>query len=153
MEKWIEMIQHYNHINKYGADNQMNLEILEPGHILYTMPIADKHLSSPNTCHGGVIAGLMDSVIGTAALSKAFEENNLVSTVEFKINYLQPVHLGDVLVGEGKIDFKGKSTIVSSGKITKQATGALVAIGTGTFNVYPLAKRTEVLPDSKNNHS
>ena len=69
MEKWMEMIQHYNHINKYGADNHMKLEILEPGHIIYMMTIEDKHLSSPNTCHGGVIAGLMDSVIGTAALS------------------------------------------------------------------------------------
>lgn len=144
----MEMIRHYNHINKYGADNNMNLEILEPGHIIYTMKIEDKHLSSPNTCHGGVIAGLMDSVIGTAALSKAFEEDNLVSTVEFKINYLQPVNLNDVLVGEGKIDFKGKSTIVSSGKITKQDNGAVVAIAIGTFNVYPLSKRQEVLPEN-----
>lgn len=144
----MEMIQHYNHINKYGADNNMKLEILEPGHAIYTMNIEDKHLSSPNTCHGGVIAGFMDSVIGTAALSKAFEENNLTSTIEFKINYLQPVNLGDVLVGEGKIDFKGKSTIVSSGKIVKQSNGAIVAIAIGTFNVYPLSKRTEVLPES-----
>lgn len=147
MEKWMEMIQHYNHINKYGADNHMKLEILEPGHIIYMMTIEDKHLSSPNTCHGGVIAGLMDSVIGTAALSKAFEENNLVSTVEFKINYLQPVNLGDVLVGEGKIDFKGKSTIVSSGKIYKQHSSSVVAIAIGTFNVYPLSKRQEIVPE------
>ncbi len=143
----MQMIQHYNHINKYGADNNMKLEILEPGHAIYTMTIEDKHLSSPNTCHGGVIAGLMDSVIGTAALSKAFEENNLTSTIEFKINYLQPVNLGDVLIGEGKIDFKGKSTIVSSGKIVKQGNGAVVAIAIGTFNVYPLAKRQEVIPE------
>ncbi len=148
MEKWMEMIKHYNHINKYGADNGMQLDILEPGHIIYKMVVQEKHLSSPNTCHGGVIAGLMDSVIGTAALSKAFEENNLVSTVEFKINYLQPVNLGDVLVGEGKIDFVGKSTIVSSGKIYKQASNAVAAIAIGTFNVYPLSKRQEVLPDN-----
>ncbi len=148
MEKWMEMIQHYNHINKYGADNDMKLEILEPGHIIYKMVILDKHLSSPNTCHGGVIAGLMDSVIGTAALSKAFEEDNLVSTVEFKINYLQPVNLGDVLVGEGKIDFKGKSTIVSSGRIFKEGNNKLVAVAIGTFNVYPLSKRLEVLPEN-----
>lgn len=148
MEKWMEMIRHYNHINKYGIDNGMKLDIIEPGHIKYTMTIESKHLSSPNTCHGGVIAGLMDSVIGTAALSKAFEEDNLVSTVEFKINYLQPVNLGDILIGEGKIDFKGKSTIVSSGNIIKEKDGSLVAIAIGTFNVYPLSKRQEVLPEN-----
>jgi len=142
----MEMVEHYNQINKYAIDNGMNLQVLEPGHIIYTMIIEEKHLSSPNTCHGGVIAGLMDSVIGTAALSKAFEEDNLVSTVEFKINYLQPVNHKDVLVGEGKIDFKGKSTIVSSGKIIKQGTGAVVAIAIGTFNVYPISKRQEVKP-------
>lgn len=147
MEKWMQMIRHYNQINKYGIDNGMTLDIIEPGHIKYSMTIEQKHLSSPNTCHGGVIAGLMDSVIGTAALSKAFEENNLVSTVEFKINYLQPVNLGDTLIGEGKIDFKGKSTIVSSGNITKEKDGSLVAIAIGTFNVYPLSKRQEVLPE------
>jgi uncharacterized protein (TIGR00369 family) len=148
MERWREMISHYNHINKYGADNEMELEIIEPGHIIYTMKVLDKHLSSPNTCHGGVIAGLMDSVIGAAALSKAFEDNNLVSTVEFKINYLQPVKLGDVLIGEGKIDFIGKSIIVSSGKIQKQDSNVVAAIAIGTFNVYPLSKRLEVLPEN-----
>lgn len=148
MEKWLEMINHYNRINKYGEDNEMHLEILEPGHIIYKMNIVEKHLSSPNTCHGGVIAGLMDSVIGTAALSAAFVDNNLVSTVEFKINYLKPVNLGDVLIGEGKIDFKGKSTIVSSGKIYKQHNNDVAAIAIGTFNVYPLSKRVEVLPEN-----
>lgn len=144
----MQMISHYNQINKFGADNEMKLEIIEPGHIKYTMRIEDRHLSSPNTCHGGVVAGLMDSVIGTAALSAAFVDDNLVSTVEFKINYLQPVLLGETLVGEGKIDFKGKSTIVSTGHIYKEKDGSVAAIAIGTFNVYPLSKRQEVLPEN-----
>lgn len=142
---WQEMVKHYNEINKFGADNEMQLEIISPGHITYSMTVLDKHLSSPFTCHGGALAGLMDSVIGTAALTKAFVDMNLVSTVEFKMNYLLPVKLGDKLIGEGIIEFFGKSTIVTSGKIRNQ-NGSVVSIATGTFNVYPMNKRTEILP-------
>lgn len=135
------MIEVYNRINLYAQENGMVLTVIEPGHIRYEMTVQQKHLSSPNTCHGGAIAGLMDSVIGAAALSLAFTENNLVSTVEFKIHYFQPVHLGDVLVGTGKIDYKGKSLIISSGEIINQATGEMAAKAIGTFNVYPLSKK------------
>lgn len=134
------MIGLYNTINKYGQDNGMQLIFHSAGDIEYRMQIAEKHLSTPTTCHGGVIAGLMDSVIGTTALSLAFEEQNLVSTVEFKINYLKPVLLGEQLSGRGRIEFKGKSLIVCSGEIINTDTGQKVALGTGTFNVYPLEK-------------
>lgn len=135
------MIDVYNKINLYAQENGLVLQVIEPGHITYTMKVLEKHLSSPNTCHGGVIAGMMDSVIGTAALSLAFTENNLVSTVEFKINFFKPVHLHDELTGTGKVDYKGKSLIISSGEIYDKKTGQLVAKGIGTFNVYPLSKK------------
>lgn len=131
----------YNQINQYGRDNGMVLIVHEPGHISYEMTVLEKHLSSPNTCHGGAIAGLMDSVIGTAALSKAFTEGNLVSTVEFKIHYFKPVYLNDQLTGTGKIDYQGKSLIISSGEIINKITGDVVAKAIGTFNVYPLSKK------------
>jgi len=136
-----ERIEFYNQVNLYGQDNGMRLTVHEPGHVSYEMKILEKHLSSPDTCHGGVIAGLMDSVIGTAALSLAFTEDNLVSTVEFKIHYFRPVRLHDVLVGTGKVDHKGKSLIISSGEITDKATGKTVAKAIGTFNAYPLSKK------------
>ena len=72
-------------------DKNLDLELNEegPGDIEYRLTVARKHLSSPGVGHGGVIAAMMDAVIGTTALSQVFREKKLVSTIEFKINYFQ----------------------------------------------------------------
>ena len=137
----VDPIEIYKQMNLFAQDNGMVLTVKIPGESHYKMTIKDKHLSSPNTCHGGVIAGFMDAVIGAAALSLAFKNDNLVSTVEFKINYFKPVHLGDVLIGNGKVDFSGKSIITSTGEIINETTGEMVAKAMVTFNQYPVNKR------------
>lgn len=101
----------------------------------------EKHLSSPGVGHGGVIAAMMDAVIGTTALSKVFHEHKLVSTIEFKINYFKPVLEDDVLIGTGTIEFQGKSIIACSGQIIKKESKELVSKALGTFNIYPMEKR------------
>ena len=98
-------------LNKFDKSNGLVLTAKEPGDIQYEMKVLEKHLSSPNTCHGGAISGMMDAVIGSTALSMAFTEGNLVSTVEFKINYFKPVFEGETLIGTGVIEFTGKSLI------------------------------------------
>ena len=137
MEQKIEI---FNKINNFGNDNGMKLRVIEPGLIEYTMKVKKEHLSSPTTAHGGVIAALMDSVLGVGALSLAFKENRLVSTVEFKINFFHPVNFGDILIGKSKVEYQGKRIIATSGEIHCKRRNLLVAIGLGTFNSYPLDK-------------
>lgn len=131
----------YNQINQYGQVNGMTLTMTEPGVVEYTMTIRPEHLSSPGTCHGGVVAGLMDSALGAAALSLAFTAGELVSTVEFKINYLHPVRLHDELVAHGRVEHAGKTLVVASADIACPARNLVVARGMGTFNRYPADKR------------
>ncbi|GAA4501174.1 hypothetical protein GCM10023172_22600 [Hymenobacter ginsengisoli] len=141
---WPALVAHYNRINRYGQANGMTLTVPEPGLAEYRMVIQEAHLSSPGTAHGGVLAGLMDAVLGAAALTLAFTGGDLVSTVEFKINFLRPVHLGDELRAVAKVEHTGKSIIVASGTIYRQADDAddpAVAQGLGTFNRYPVAKK------------
>ena len=130
----------FKSMNKYDSDNGLVFEIHEPGSITYKMKILEKHLSSPNTAHGAALAGVMDCVLGLSALSQAVPMGNLTSTVEFKINYVRPVHLGDEIIGTGRVVHKGKSLIISSGEI-KNEKGELIAVGQGTFNTYPLSKK------------
>ncbi len=134
-------IETFKAINHYDLENAMDFEIHSPGSITYRMKIQDKHLSSPNTAHGAAIAGFMDCVLGLSALSEAITKNNLTSTVEFKINYTRPVKLGEELVGSGKVVHVGKSLIISSGEIRIAGSQELVAMGQGTFNTYPFAKK------------
>ena len=124
-------------------DKNLDLELNEkgPGDIEYRLTVARKHLSSPGVGHGGVIAAMMDAVIGTTALSQVFHEKKLVSTIEFKINYFKPILEDDILIGSGEIEFQGKSIIACSGKISKLDSGELVSKSLGTFNIYPMEKR------------
>jgi uncharacterized protein (TIGR00369 family) len=142
---WPALVAHYNRINRYGQANGMALTVPAPGRAEYRMVITEAHLSSPGTAHGGVLAGLMDAVLGAAALTQAFTAGELVSTVEFKINYLRPVHLGDELRAVAQVEHAGKSIVVVSGSIYRQGNPAdedsAVAQGLGTFNRYPAAKK------------
>ena len=138
------MVAAYNHMNHYGRANGMALSVPTPGHAEYRMRVRDEHLSSPNTCHGGVLAGLMDAALGAAALSLAFTTLEFVSTVEFKMNYLHAVQLHDVLLAKGIVDHAGNTLVVSSCVIYRVVEGqedVAVARGLGTFNRYPANKR------------
>lgn len=135
-----QFIELFKSINKYDLDNGLTFEIHSPGSITYKMTITDQHLSSPNTAHGAAIAGFMDCVLGLSALSHAVTQNALTSTVEFKINYIRPVKLGEEIIGSGKVVHKGKTLIITSGEV-KTSTGELVALGQGTFNTYPFSKK------------
>jgi uncharacterized protein (TIGR00369 family) len=143
--EWPALVAGYNRINAYGQANGMTLSVPAPGQAEYRMIIEPAHLSSPGVAHGGVLAGLMDAVLGAAALTLAFTTGELVSTVEFKINFLHPVRLGDELRATAQVDHAGKSLLVCSGTIYRQspggATATAVAQGLGTFNRYPAGKR------------
>lgn len=135
-----QLLEIYNKVNHFGRTLDMELHFIQPGEIEYFMPISEKHLSNPSAVHGGAVAAMMDAVLGVAALSLAVEEQQLVSTVEFKINYFRPVLPGDELVGHGSIDFAGSRLIGTSGTIKSKKTGQLLAKGLGTFNRYPAEK-------------
>lgn len=133
---------HFKAINHFDRDNGLEFEILRPGEIIYHLTVQEKHLSSPGIAHGAAIAAFMDCVLGLSALSQALTEGSLTSTVEFKLNFIRPARLGDKLIGRGKVDYKGKSLIISSGEIHLDS-GELIAKGLGTFNTYPLEKKGE----------
>ena len=134
------LIQIYSKTNQFGELLGAHLEKFAEDECVYRLEISDKHLATPTTAHGGVLSAYMDGILGVAALYVSSEDGCLVSTVEFKINYLKPVRKGDVLIGIGTVISKGKRIIISQGKIVNEATGEKVAIATGTFNAYPYQK-------------
>lgn len=136
MENLIEI---YNQVNQFGKENGLELTIIKPGEIIYKMEVLKKHLATPTTMHGGMLAAMMDGVIGVAALTLVAPEGKLVSTVEYKVNYFKPIYLGDVLTGKGHVDHAGKRIISTSGKVYNQ-NNEVVATAMGTFNAYPYAK-------------
>ena len=105
--------------------------------IIQTLTIKENHLGAPDTCHGGVLASLMDSVLGLTTWIDSVPKGFYCSTVEFKINYLNRAMLGDVIFGEGTIVHRGNSLVITEGIIYCKKKDLLISKGIGTFNLYP----------------
>lgn len=133
------ILKKYNETNQFGNFLKLNLNLIKPGEVNYTVKVKNEHLATLNSAHGGFLAAIFDQVVGTAALSKAVLENNVVSTVEFKINYLKPAFLNDELTGFGKLISNGKRLYTVEGKIFNQNKELLVT-GIATLNAYPFKK-------------
>ncbi|MCP5426516.1 MAG: PaaI family thioesterase [Gammaproteobacteria bacterium] len=142
---YADFSQLYKTICRFDRFLGLELEVLQPGKIIYRLAVVENHLSMPPACHGGVIAAMMDSTLGVTALSWAVAQGKLCATVEFKTHFFSQVKEGDRLQGTGEIDFTGSSLVVPTAEIMDITTNRLVAKGMGTFTLYPITKKKELL--------
>lgn len=117
----------------------MEFQLGNPGEIVYHMVIQEKHLATPRAAHGGAVSAFMDATMGVCALSQVILDNKVVSTIEMKLSFVSPALIGKKLIGTAKTIKKGKRIVFVEGEIHNE-DGDLIAIGTGTFNVYPAEK-------------
>ena len=135
------LIDKYNKHNHFGEFLGMDFKVLVPGKIEYRLTIKDIHLATPLSAHGGVTAAIIDGALGVAALSLVAVDNKVVSTVEYKLNFLAPVLLGDHLCAKAEVLQKGnRLLIVSCDVFCENRNHQLVAKAMGTFNAYPAEK-------------
>ena len=87
---------------------------------------------SRGIAHGGVAASLIDSAIGLA-LRTMIKPEEIVTTVEMKVNYLAAASPGE-LRATGKIIHKGKRIAVGEGEV-RNREGVLVAKGSATYMI------------------
>ncbi|MDI1354681.1 MAG: PaaI family thioesterase [bacterium] len=136
-----DLIHKYDRSNAFGKLIGMDYKIISEGEVSYHLTIQEKHLATPLSAHGGLIATLVDSALGVAALSAVCSQNKVVSTVEYKTNFLAPVFLGDQLVATGKVIQKGKRILISECEVLcVNRENKLIAKAIGTFNAYDAAK-------------
>jgi uncharacterized protein (TIGR00369 family) len=135
------LIKKYIAYNNFGKLIGMDFKILNEGHVEYTLTINKNHLATPNSAHGGVIAALIDGALGVAGLSKVYKENKVVSTVEYKTNFMSPALLNDTLKAIAKVEQQGKRIlIVSCDVFATNRNNIVIAKALGTFNAYDAAK-------------
>lgn len=133
------ILKTYDKNNHFGRFLEMNYEVLEPGLIHYYLEVKEDLLATPTAAHGGAIAGFMDGIVGVAALSATAPEGKVVSTIEFKLNFLRPALFEDQVKGIGTVLKKGKSTLVVKGEIYNSKE-ELIATALATLNSYPMEK-------------
>lgn len=133
------IIELYRQSNQFGREIELEYDFLPDDTVINRITIGKKHLATPIAAHGGVIATLADSTLGVAALAISHKSGNLVSTVEFKINYLKPALLGDTITGVPRVRQVGKKIIFVDADFFNQKD-ELIATASGTFNQYPFSK-------------
>ena len=99
---------------------------------LTAIHMEDKHINYVDIAHGGVLTTLADVTLSLQA-HRSEEPPLNVTTIALTTNFLGPAKLGDWLIGEARIDRKGKRMIYTSGQIT--ANDRVIMTMTGVFNV------------------
>lgn len=137
----MNLIEKYIQQNHFGKFIGMHFEIITDGEINYFLKIETQHLATPQAAHGGAISALADAALGVCGLSAVHKENKVVSTVEYKINYLSPALLNDTLVAHAKVIQKGKRLLIIECNIfASNRNNQFIAKAIGTFNAYDAAK-------------
>lgn len=92
------------------------------------VPVSKMHYNSAQIVHGGVYAGLMDTAMGMAVLTK----NKAGVTTSLSVNYLKPAGKGDVLKAEANIVKDGTRMVYCTCTVSNQRE-ELLATAQATF--------------------
>ena len=101
---------------------------LDAGHLHAVLPVREDLLTPFGTLHGGVMAALVDHVLG-CVLYPLMGPGQWAATTEFKLNYLAPVGKG-TLEAESTVLSLTKRTAVVRVEVTYGERLACVAQGT-----------------------
>lgn len=84
--------------------------VIEPGRFEIRFPFNTALTQQNGFIHAGVIASIMDSACGYAAMS-AYPDDHDILSVEFKVNLLSPI-LGEMFAARAVVKRAGKTLIV-----------------------------------------
>ncbi len=109
----------------------ITLNTVEPGHVQMTLP-SGEHLYNPfGVVHGGMIATLLDTVMGCAVHSTV-PQGRGYTTLEIKVSYLRPMLASTGgLVATGQVVHAGRQVSVAEGRAV-DAAGRVYATASTT---------------------
>lgn len=119
------------------GDLGIELSDLGPGWCETVLPVAPRHLQQDGYVHAGVLATLADHTAGGAAGTVA-KENDLVLSIEFKINLLRPA-VGNLLRCRATVLRPGRTIVVAESEVfsTADGGGKIVAKAMVTLALMP----------------
>ncbi|HEV8253833.1 MAG TPA: PaaI family thioesterase [Vicinamibacteria bacterium] len=110
-------------------------ESVSSGRGVLVLPVRPELIGDPRrpALHGGVLSSLIDTAGGVAAWSALGPEES-VSTVDLRVDFLEPAGLGGPLRAEAELIRKGNR--VCHVKVAVTQDGRLVAEGRGVYNIH-----------------
>lgn len=110
-------------------------ESASPGRAVLVLPVRPEFVGDGRrpALHGGVVSSLIDTAGGVAAWS-ALAPGESVSTVDLRVDYLEPAGLEGPLRAEAELVRKGNR--VCHVRVAVTQDGLLVAEGRGVYNIH-----------------
>jgi uncharacterized protein (TIGR00369 family) len=108
---------------------------LEPGLAVLTLPVREDFVGDPRrpALHGGVVSALVDTAGGAAAWA-ALGPGESVSTVDLRVDFLEPARLAGPLRAEARLLRKGNR--VCHVRVSVTQDGLLVAEGSAVYSIH-----------------
>jgi uncharacterized protein (TIGR00369 family) len=132
LEDLLELMEQHVPFNRYLG---LRGESVRPGACVVRLAVREEFVGDPRrpALHGGVISSLIDTAGGLAAWS-ALLPGESVSTVDLRVDYLEPASLGADLRASAEIVRKG--TRVCHVRVAVTQGDVLVAEGRGVFSIH-----------------
>ena len=109
----------------------LSLKRVDSSNYEFNVEVKEYHLNSGKFAHGGFLATIADTGMGTAAHQIA--ENKRCVTINLDIKYIGPAKEGDLLLGKVKILKKTKSLVFINCEIINQED--LIATASGAWKI------------------
>ena len=123
------------HESRSPAWRGLGIKLLEaePGRTLLEMEITEPMRNHGGVCHGGFLATLADSAMGSA-MATVLPEGERHLSFDLKLSFMRPVAIGARVQATGNVVHSGRRTGVCESRL--EVGGELVATGSASFIVY-----------------
>ncbi|MCB1271567.1 MAG: PaaI family thioesterase [Microthrixaceae bacterium] len=113
----------------------LGMEVAEdsPGHSTASLEVADQHLNPNGVVHGAVLFALVDTAMGSAAMS-VLPEGEYATSVDLQLRFVRPASAGR-LTAAVEVLKKGRTVLHLEGRV-EDSDGRLVATAAGTFTTF-----------------
>jgi uncharacterized protein (TIGR00369 family) len=110
----------------------ISLDLVEEGRVVFSVTPGEQHYNPIGMVHGGLVATLLDSAMGSAVQS-TLDAGVGHTTLELSVNFVAAVTRDTgPLLGEGRVLHRGGRTATAEGRVTAVSNGRLIAHGTTT---------------------
>ena len=126
-----EAIRTFYNKNPFVQHLDMQIDYISGGKTHLVMMVdSEKHTNFYGVAHGGALASLADTAMGSACLSVGKK----VVTIEMNFNCIKPAPAGKQIVAQAHILHNGNKTIIAEAEIRGE-DGALLVKARGSFFV------------------
>jgi uncharacterized protein (TIGR00369 family) len=95
----------------------METDLVEHGRVVFTFQASEQFANPFGTVHGGILATVLDSAMGMAALT-AMPDGASAPTVALEVKYVRPVATdAGLLRAEGVVVHAGRRVVTAEGRL------------------------------------